>query len=315
MKPAKCLWVFFAIVSAMNLIAVSGSAQSNTWSSEMPMPTARFGTAVGIINGKVYVVTGATATAVVNNNEVYNPTTNTWTTATPITTARFVPASAVVNGILYVIGGCIPNQGFCQPLTTVEAYNAATQSWSTKASLPVATHDMYAVVKKGIIYVVGGYTLQQGDVANVFSYNPATDSWTSLAPLNVAKAGAATGTLGGIIAAGGLGNGGFVSDNERYSILNDKWITQASMPNTSAGSCFGTISGKFYVASGDGGGGNTLEVYSALSKSWTTLANIPQAIQYPASAVYKSKLYCFGGANGDILFLAVPYDVVQIYHP
>jgi hypothetical protein len=138
--------------------------------------------------------------------------------------------------------------------------------------------------------------------------------------MKVGKSNPATGLLGGIIAAGGYGNGGDVTDNENYGILGNKWKTLPAVPTARAGGCSGTISGKFYVASGAGGGDSNTpvgvqEAYVKLTKSWTTLASIPQAVIVPASAVYKGKLYCLGGSNNGIFGQGVPYDNVQIYQP
>jgi N-acetylneuraminic acid mutarotase len=318
MKPAKQSLIRLALVLASTaLIAVPSNAQSNTWSSGASMLTPRFGAAFGVISGKVYVVAGATSNAIVTNNEVYNLKANTWTTRAPIPTATFAPAAAAVNGILYVIGGSTNGS---DQLALVQAYNPATDSWSMKSPMPVATSSMYAVAVKGIIYVVGGYA-DGARTTNLYSYNPGTDSWTQLASMKVGKSNPATGILGGIIAAGGLGNSGDVTDNEKYSTGTNKWKTLAAIPTARAAGCFGTISGKFYVASGAGGGNNdtplnVLEAYVALTKSWTTtLASIPQAIIGPASAVHNSKLYCIGGANNGIFGQGVPYGNVQIYQP
>jgi N-acetylneuraminic acid mutarotase len=310
------IFAVFVLVLMTGPVA-TGYAQSNTWSSGAPMPTPTFGAAIGVIKGNVYVVSGATSSAIVNNNEIYNPKTNQWTTGAPIPTARFVPASAVVNNILYVIGG---SSNGSDALTVVEAYNPATNTWSTKAPMPQGTNSMYAVAGKNIIYVVGGYVPGQYRVATVYSYNPATDSWKQEASMKVGKSNPATGYLGGVIAAGGYGNNGDVTDTESYSTASNKWKTLTAIPTARAGSCFGTIKGAFYVASGAGGGDNNTpvavqEAYHAATKSWTTLASIPQAVIAPASAVVSNKLYCFGGSNSGVLFQGVPVANLQIYRP
>ena len=295
--------------------AIPFAAQSNTWSSGATMLTPRFGPAFGVISGKVYVVGGATSSAIVTNNEVYNLKTNTWATRAPIPTATFAAAGAVVNGILYVIGGSTNGS---DQLALVQAYNPASNSWSTKTSMPVATSSMYAVVAKGIIYVVGGYA-DGVRTTNLYSYNPSTDSWAQLAAMKVGKSTPATGKLGGIIATGGVGNGGVVNDNESYGVSGNKWKTLPSIPTARAAGCFGTISGKFYVAGGADSNNdpfNVLEAYVALTKSWTTsLASMPEAAIGPASAVHNSKLYCIGGANNGIFGQGVPFGNVQIYTP
>src|SRR6202158_2553025 len=328
-NSARFSSIIFAIcvLALMAGAVATGYAQSNTWSSGAPMPTPRFGSAFGVIKGSVYVVSGATSSAGVSNNERYNSQTNKWTTRAPIPTARFVSASAVVNNILYVIGG---SSNGSDALTVVEAYDPSSNTWSTKASMPQANNSMYAVAAKNIIYVVGGYVPGQNRVATLYSYNPATDSWKQEASMKVGKSNPATGYLGGVLAAGGdgggvlarggLGGSGDVTDNESYATASNKWKTLAAIPTARAGSCFGTIKGAFYVASGAGGGGGNTpvsvqEAYKAATKSWTTLASIPQAVIAPASAVVSNKLYCLGGSNSGILFQGVPVANLQIYQP
>jgi N-acetylneuraminic acid mutarotase len=299
----------------------SHNASHNTWTSGAPMVTPRVGAAFGVIKGNIYVVSGATTSAIVTNNEIYNPAKNTWKTGAPIPTARYVPASAVVGNILYVIGGC---NSQCAvgggALTTVEAYDPTTNTWSEKAPMPVATDSVYAVASKNIIYVAGGYVQGSGRVATVYSYNPATNVWAQEASMKVGRSNPATGILGGIFVAGGLGNGGITGDTEVYNVAKNTWKTLASMPTAVSAPCFGAITGKFYVASGtpdDGGPASIVEAYTGgATKSWTTdLATIPQPTVAPASAVVKNQLYCIGGADTGSLFPSTVYGDVQIYQP
>jgi len=320
---------FFILTAGatLPLQAQTESAQSevppgnhNTWTSGAPMITPRYGAAFGVIKGKVYVVTGATTSEIVTNNEIYTPAKNTWTTGAPIPTARYVPASAVVDNILYVIGGCNSTCASGGGATTVvEAYDAATNSWSEKSPIPVAIDSVYAVESKNIIYVVGGYVQGAGRVSTLYSYNPATDTWAQGTSMNVGKSNPATGFLGGIVAAGGLGNGGVTNDFESYSTSKNTWKTLAPMPTALEGSCFGAISGSFYVAGGsanNGGPDPIVEAYTSKTKSWTSdLAAIPQGTVVPASAVVKGQLYCIGGADTGSLFADTVYNNVQIYQP
>lgn len=292
----------------------------NTWTGGAAMPTPRAGAAFGVIKSKVYVVSGATTSAIVATTEIYNPKTNTWTSGAPIPTARYVPASAVVKNILYVIGGC---SATCATgggaLATVEAYDPATNSWSEKTPIPTAIDSVYAVASKNIIYVVGGYVPGPGRVATLYSYNPATDKWAQEASMKVARSNPATGILGGIFAAGGLGNGGITNDTESYASAKNAWKTLAPMPTPVAAPCFGATAGSFYVASGtpnNSGPTTAAQSYTAKTKSWTSaLAPIPQGTVGAASAVVKGQLYCIGGADTGALFPDTVYGDVQIYQP
>lgn len=311
--------LFVAVTSLAN--AQISEVTHNTWTSGAPMITPRVGAAFGVIKGKVYVVSGATTSAIVTNNEVYDVAKNTWATAAPIPTARYVPASAVVENILYVIGGCNSAcGGGGGALTTVEAYNPTTNTWSEESPIPIAIDSVYAVESKNIIYVVGGYVQGSGRVATLYSYTPATNTWAQLASMNVGRSNPATGYLGGIIVAGGLGNGGVTGDNELYNVAKNTWKTLPAMPTAVSAPCFGTISGKFYVASGTANNSSPDSIVQAYTggttKSWTSdLATIPQGTVAPASAVLKGQLYCIGGANTGALFASDVYGNVQIYQP
>lgn len=309
------IYVLLAIAGT----AGAGYAQSNTWSSGASIPTPRYGSAVGVIRGKIYVVAGSTQQALVNNNEIYNPAKNKWTIGAPIPTVRWFPASAVVGNILYVIGG----SQYGQFLNVVEAYDPATNTWSTKAPLPIAADSIYAIAFKDIIYVVGGCCDSDNNrLATVYSYNPASDSWLEEAPLQVGKSNPALGVSGTtIIAAGGYVTGGEnTSDDEVYSPHWNAWVGITPPPTARTAGCFGAISSSFYVAGGATKGYadpvSVLEVYSAKSKTWVTgLAPIPQPVVAPASAVVSKKLYCIAGATSAYYPQAVPYANVQIYQP
>lgn len=293
----------------------------NSWTSGATMPTAVFGAATGAIGTKVYVAGGGTSSAVVNNNQIYNTVTNKWTTGAAMPTARFAAAGAVVNGILYVIGGC--DSGCATgvgAMSVVEAYNPASNAWTTKAPLPTATDSINAVVEKGIIYVVGGYVPGAGRVTTVFSYNPATDTWATEAPLAVGKSEAALGLLGTtIVAAGGYTNSGVTADNEGYSASTNTWKTLVADPTARQAGCVAAISGLLYFAGGAGGGtGPPLSVnesFSATANKWTTLTSMPLAVIGPGSAEVNNLLYCFGGSNNGGLFQGTVYHNVQIYQP
>jgi N-acetylneuraminic acid mutarotase len=79
------------------------------------MPTARGGTAAGVVDGKIYVVggegNGAAASGVFPQVEEYDPATDTWTSRGEMLTPRHGMGAAGFDGGLYVPGGAT-TQGF-----------------------------------------------------------------------------------------------------------------------------------------------------------------------------------------------------------
>jgi uncharacterized repeat protein (TIGR03803 family) len=286
----------------------------NSWSSAAVMPTALQFPGTGVISGKVYVVGGVTNTAIVGNNQVYNPATNTWTSAAAMPTPVFGPASAVVGGILYVIGGYDTTGSTATDI--VQAYNPTTKTWSTKTAMPTARGSAAAVVDGTAIYVIGGNgtTLR---LDTVEKFVPSTDTWTEEAPLLVGKSEPSAGLLGTkIAAADGFTTSGFTGDNEGYDTSTNIWSSLASDPTARNASCYGSVGSLLYVAGGDSAGPSSVtESYSATANKWTTLIVIPQAVVAPGSAEVGGLLYCFGGSNNGTPLAGTVFNNVQIYQP
>jgi uncharacterized protein (TIGR03437 family) len=288
---------------------------ANSWTAGAPMPTAVQGPAAGAVGGTVYVVGGATNSAAVNINQIYNPANDNWTTGAPMPTARYGQAGAVVNNILYVIGGYLGGNN----LSVVEAFDPTSNTWSTKSPMPTPRAGVAAVVNGGIIYVIGGVTNGGGRLTTVESYNPATDTWAQEAPLPVGVSGVAAGLLGStIVAAGGQANSGNdVTDTEGYNSFTNSWQTLAPDPTEQQAGCFSTISGQLYFAGGKYNGApvNVVESFNLQENQWNTLAPMPLATILPGYAEVGNLLYCFGGSNNGGFGQGTVYNNVQIYHP
>jgi cytochrome c biogenesis protein CcdA len=89
--------------------------------------------------------------------EAYEPVANTWTTKEPMPTRRSGLGVGVLNGVLYAVGG-VPCAGCTYGfLNTVEAYDATTNTWTTKASMPTARSELGVGVLNNSLYAIGGY--------------------------------------------------------------------------------------------------------------------------------------------------------------
>ena len=232
----------------LNTLAVYDPA-TNTWTTKTPMPTARYGLAVGVVNGVLFAVGGTRGTngSFLSIVEAYDPATDSWTTKAPMPTARNGVAVGVVNGCLLAVGGA---NG--APLSTVEAYDPATNSWTTKAPMPTARVGMAVGVINGVLYAVGG--TNGSALSSVEAYDPATNTWTTKPPMPTARYALAVGVVNGVLyAVGGIGDGlgGFA--NEAYDPLTDAWSSRDQLPRPTFGLAAGVVTPFLYAVGGQHG--------------------------------------------------------------
>jgi hypothetical protein len=132
-------------------------------------------------------------------------------------TARAALSTSVVDGKIYAIGGAFSGGG--AGLSTMEEYDPATDTWTTKASMPTARAPFLSTsVVDGIIYVIGGAS-GQATVSTVEAYDPATDTWTEKTSMSGVRGMLATSVVGGkIYAIGGRSSahGAAMSTVEEY---------------------------------------------------------------------------------------------------
>jgi len=177
------------------------------WTHHTPPPTPRSFAGAAAINGIFYFVGGFAAGLYSNALEAYDPATDTWTSKTPMPTARRLLSVAAVGGILYAVGGeNVQGDNPTRPVPAVEAYDPATDSWTTKAPLPAMRTRAVAGVVEGKIYVAAGW---EGDfeATTSLAYDPVTDSWSTKSAVPTGRAYATGSVLDGLFFVIG-GNGG-----------------------------------------------------------------------------------------------------------
>ena len=143
---------------------------TDTWMTRAPMPTPRLALGVGVVDGVLYAVGGLHYGAVI---EAYDPVTDRWTRKRDMPTPRIAIGVGVVNGRLHAIDGAHTSPEIGDGFTAiVEAYDPATDTWSTSAATPSPNYRATAALG-GKLYAVG---------ADVASYDPAADAWEVVAP-------------------------------------------------------------------------------------------------------------------------------------
>jgi N-acetylneuraminic acid mutarotase len=231
-----------------------------------------------------------------------------WTTKAPSPTLRAYSAAAVVRNaaghyVMYVVGG--RNLGNAA-MQRVEAYDAATNSWSRKASLPskrAATNG--AAVIGGKIYVTGGSDLSGMPTKTLYVYNPAADSWTRKADLPVGSSGGITGAIHGkLYVLTGTCAGAFCTAAGRlyrYDPATNRWTRKADALEGHTYGIGGVIGGKFYVAYGAQGSattsGGSVDVYDPATNKWKVKLRIPyRRLVFPSAEVLEGTVVDAAGA-------------------
>jgi len=143
-----------------------------------------------------------------------------WVSKAPMHVARSNLGVAVVNGKIYAIGGSTAS-GTYRPdcfaggfVGTNEEYDPATDTWTTKASMPTPRDDFAIAAYQNKIYCIGGaigYTVDE--MSGFYGY----------------------------IASG---------VNEVYDTVTDSWVTKASMPFDGMKLRANVVNGKIYVMQG-----------------------------------------------------------------
>jgi N-acetylneuraminic acid mutarotase len=306
-KNVALLLALVIIVSSCTATILAANAAENSWINRPPMPNAKSGLEIAVVNGKIYAL-GHDGT-----NEEYDPATLTWTTKKPIPTSRSSFGIAVYQNKIYVIGG---NVGFDSttelPIlcSLNEVYDPLTDTWESKKPMPTNRSQLNANVVNGKIYLIGGRTGGQYSTVDLNEvYDPETDSWTTKASIPYPVVQYASAVVPDKIYI--IGGQDEYSDSmnldlvQIYDPSTDTWSFGTPMPNVVWQAAAGATTGvwapkRIYVFGGlpehSLFGTNITQVYNPENDSWTLGASMPTSRFNFAVGVVNDTLYALGGA-------------------
>lgn len=196
---------FFGLVSLGDYLYLLGGSRNRfrvfrycprwrEWDELSSMPQDRSGFGAAVLRGQIYAVGGSTQLSdmALRSVERYDPEHDTWHAVAPMRERRHLLGVAALGDRLYAAGGCpTAHVEDSFSMSSVEVYDVDTDTWTDVRSMSVPRSFVSAVAHSGMLYVLGGYNDEDGDLASVERYDPSTDSWAPAPSMHQARANAA----------------------------------------------------------------------------------------------------------------------------
>jgi len=142
---------------------------TNKWESRRPMTVARNHAFASAVNGKIYVIGGRTGHGFIlsaTNTDVveeYSPVSDTWSAPKErMPTPRSGGAWGTDGRRIYAAGGEVTTKELVGVFRGIEAYEPASNSWTTLPSMPMPRHGVAGAVIGNRFYLVSGMIQSAG---------------------------------------------------------------------------------------------------------------------------------------------------------
>jgi N-acetylneuraminic acid mutarotase len=231
---------------------------TDTWAVKGDKPTSRGAFGVGAANNLMYTIGGLGSFADDFGRktvEAYDPTSDTWTTKASLPKDTRGGAVSGNDRFLYMASSAqlgLYYGGYARKLNTLNAYDSATNSWTSKPVWPSERVNVSLGVVNNIVYVIGGIDLDVGAVAVVEAFDPSTNTWTTKAPLPTARSGVAIGVVNNIMyVIGGVDvTHHATAVVEAYDPSTNTWTTKPPMLTARADMVIARVNSTLYVMGG-----------------------------------------------------------------
>jgi N-acetylneuraminic acid mutarotase len=165
---------FFTFFGPARVLATNDvyDPATNTWESRRPMAVPRNHAFAGAVDGKIYVIGGRTGHAFIlsaTNTDVveeYNPVADMWSAPKErMPTPRSGGGWGTDGRRIYVAGGEVTNDKLVGAFRAIEAYEPASNSWTTLPSMPMPRHGVAGAVIGNEFHLVSGMIQSAGAMA------------------------------------------------------------------------------------------------------------------------------------------------------
>ena len=294
-------------VVLVSVPVVVRSQAGTRWSPNGSMPYERGEAAIAAVNGKIYLISGASRGVEANAfNQEYDPSTGTWRELALMPSVASHAGAAALNGKIYVVGGFVANV-HVGAVNRVFEYDTATDRWRAVAPLSAPRGSPGVAALNGKIHAIGGRNPERQTVATHEVYDPATNTWSMAAPLPLARDHLGIAVAGGRIHVFGGRTNATVDNTGRHDVYdpaNNSWSTAAPLITArSAGVAF-LLDGRIVYAGGEckdpqaSATFSEVEAYDPQTDRWVSLPALQMGRHAAAAVAIGQQAYLFGGNLG-----------------
>jgi peroxiredoxin/N-acetylneuraminic acid mutarotase len=165
---------FFTFMGPCNVLGTNDvyDPATDKWESRKPMAVPRNHAFAAAVNGKIYVIGGRTGHGFImkaTNTDVveeYDPANDIWSAPKErMPTARSGGGWGTDGRRIYVAGGEVTTKQLTGAFKGIEAYEPATDSWTTLPSMPMPRHGVAGAVIGNRFYLASGMITSAGAMA------------------------------------------------------------------------------------------------------------------------------------------------------
>ena len=165
---------FFTFMGPCNVLSTNDvyDPATDKWESRKPMAVPRNHAFAAAVNGKIYVIGGRTGhgfiMAATNTDvvEEYDPANDMWSAPKErMPTPRSGGGCGTDGRRIYVAGGEVTTKQLVGAFRGIEAYEPATNSWTTLPSMPMPRHGVAGAVIGNRFHLVSGMITSAGAMA------------------------------------------------------------------------------------------------------------------------------------------------------
>lgn len=189
-------------------------------------------------------------------------------------------------------------------VNTTSMYDESNDSWTARATMPMAKTTTTGFGIDGIGYIVGGRQVPGGTLYDTnYAFNSLINSYTTKAPTIIPRQGGRGTNYSGFgYNLGGLGSGGALSSVEKYNADLNSWTSPTSMGSVSVFGGFTATNGILMrfgggTSSSAASGTQTVQHYSDITNAWTNKSSYPIVIMEQGFGVLENVAYGLSGAN------------------